>query len=144
MRPLSDRRHPALDHTKVFAAISPPDGDELGPRRREEHLPPVGPEEPKERLGARRVELGGDVVEEQDGAHPAGVGDHLDLGGLQGEHDRAVLPLRGCTLNNITSKHKTKLMNYYNLIRIRRVNGVGIEPTSRISAYAANYTSHPF
>mgnify|MGYP003247323826 CR=1 FL=1 len=41
-------------------------------------------------------------------------------------------------------KHKTKLMNYYNLIRIRRVNGVGIEPTSRISAYAANYTSHPF
>jgi len=24
------------------------------------------------------------------------------------------------------------------------VNGVGLEPTSRIPAYAANYTSHPF
>src|SRR5512132_2404633 len=68
--------------------------DELSARRRQENLPSCEAQKREERLGAIAVELARDIVEQEDRLEPSRLGDRRRLRGLEGERERAVLPLR--------------------------------------------------
>lgn len=54
--------------------------------------------------------------------------------------------LKRCTIftdRTPKSQTQTKLINYYNFNRIKRVDGTGFEPMSRIPTPASHYTNRP-
>ena len=68
--------------------------DEFTARRRQKNLPRMPPKRDEECRTPGTIELTGYVVQKQEWARPAREADDIDLGKLQGKHDRAMLPLR--------------------------------------------------